>query len=107
MNNQNATEKNNTADGVSEVEYTREQKIVAAVWMHERKYNFQTYDDIRKNFQIRFQLPAPDPKEINNWEKQLFSVGEIDNNTSKEGLGGILGIDDEFSDVGFSDEESD
>lgn len=55
--------------------YSREQKIVTAVWFHERKYTGLQYEDIRTNFEIRFKGTAPSLQSIINWEKKLFSKG--------------------------------
>lgn len=57
--------------------YTVEQKIVAAVWMHERPFNYQTIQDIANNFRIRFKMEPPSNHSLTLWEKRLFSTGAI------------------------------
>ncbi|KAJ8922793.1 hypothetical protein NQ315_007828 [Exocentrus adspersus] len=54
--------------------YTDEQKIVAAVWMHEKPYNYQTVEDIQNNFRIRFKMNPPRNSTLLKWEKELFSA---------------------------------
>lgn len=55
--------------------YSREQKIVAAVWYHEKMYTGLTNEAIRKNFEIRFQKDAPKSVTISSWEQRLFREG--------------------------------
>lgn len=57
--------------------YTVEQKIVSAVWMHERPYNRQTMQDVQNNFRIRFKMEPPSEYALALWEKRLFSSGAI------------------------------
>lgn len=59
--------------------YTDEQKIVAAVWVHEKFYNSQSWDDIFTNFKIRFKTDPPMRRTLMNWEKKLFNVGTVKN----------------------------
>ncbi|KAF5270089.1 hypothetical protein FQA39_LY08501 [Lamprigera yunnana] len=58
--------------------YTQEQKIISAVWVHERFYNNQTWTDINRNFRARFNLSPPMRATLLNWEKKLFNSGNID-----------------------------
>ncbi|XP_018571650.1 uncharacterized protein LOC108911245 [Anoplophora glabripennis] len=59
--------------------YTEEQKIVSAVWMHERPFNYQTVDDVLNNFYIRFKKVPPEHRTLVKWEKKLFSSGAFAN----------------------------
>lgn len=58
--------------------YTHEQKIVAAVWVHEKEYNNQTWKDIYSNFLARFNSPPPNRSTFLSWERKLFSVGNVE-----------------------------
>ncbi|CAH1371286.1 hypothetical protein MTP99_012773 [Tenebrio molitor] len=58
--------------------YTHEQKIVAAVWVHEKEYNNQTWKDINSNFLARFNAPPPNRTTFLSWERKLFSQGNVD-----------------------------
>lgn len=58
--------------------YTHEQKIVAAVWVHERDHNNQTWKDINSNFLARFNTPPPNRTTFLSWERKLFSVGNVE-----------------------------
>lgn len=59
--------------------YTDEQKIVAAVWVHERHYNNQTWEDIYNNFKIRFNAAPPMRTTFMSWERKLFNSGSVKN----------------------------
>lgn len=59
--------------------YTLEQKIVSAVWVHEKPKNRQTWVDIENNFRARFDLPPPTRNTLMKWERKLFSEGCIEN----------------------------
>ena len=59
--------------------YTCEQKIVSAVWVHERFYNNQSWEDICRNFRYRFDAPCPTRMTLMQWENKLFSQGSIEN----------------------------
>lgn len=58
--------------------YTQEQKIIAAVWVHERFYNNQTWRDINNNFKARFNAPSPKKTTLLNWERKLFNQGNVE-----------------------------
>lgn len=62
----------------SNSKYTHEQKVVAAVWVHEKEYNNQTWKDIHNNFMIRFNTKPPNRSTLLNWEKKLFQLGNVD-----------------------------
>lgn len=58
--------------------YTHEQKIVAAVWVHEKEYNCQTWKNINSNFLARFSAPPPNRTTFLSSERKLFSVGNVE-----------------------------
>lgn len=58
--------------------YTFEQKIVSAVWVHEKVFNNQSWNDIQRNFRARFQMPSPKKTTLMNWERKLFTTGSVD-----------------------------
>ncbi|KAJ8947026.1 hypothetical protein NQ314_008697 [Rhamnusium bicolor] len=58
---------------VRHADYTQEQKIVSAVWVHEKQFNGQTYEDLRNNFYLRFKRPPPKSKTLARWEHRLFT----------------------------------
>lgn len=58
--------------------YTHEQKIVAAVWVHEKSRNNQTWKDIERNFIARFGASPPTRSTMQNWEKKLFNDGSVE-----------------------------
>ncbi|XP_028130219.1 uncharacterized protein LOC114326161 [Diabrotica virgifera virgifera] len=104
--NDNANENNGTNDEVvMTVQYTNEQRIVSAVWMHEKRFNKQSLEDIRKNFQIRFKIPAPNTKTLEQWEEQLFSKGKIVTDEKGEVIGDNENSIDQLSDENSSDED--
>lgn len=57
--------------------YTFEQKVVSAVWVHEMSLNNQTWADIQRNFRARFRMPAPKRTTLLNWERKLFTTGNL------------------------------
>lgn len=57
--------------------YTFEQRIVSAVWVHEKVHNNQTWRDIQQNFTARFNLPPPKKTTLMNWERKLFTTGNL------------------------------
>lgn len=69
------TEENESAETSK---YTQEQKIIAAVWVHERFHNNQTWNDINRNFMARFNVAPPMRATLLNWERKLFSRGNVD-----------------------------
>ncbi|CAH1953389.1 unnamed protein product [Acanthoscelides obtectus] len=89
----------------SDKEYTPEQKIVSAVWMHEREFNLHSMEKIKQNFKTRFGIEAPDPSVLEVWEKKLFEHGYIDKPTSSDREMSEEGSDEDGSDDN-SDEES-
>lgn len=67
-----------TSELSESTKYTHEQKIVAAVWVHEKEYNCQTWKDINSNFLARFSAPPPNRTTFLSWERKLFSVGNVE-----------------------------
>lgn len=55
--------------------YTREQKLVAAVWFHERKYTGMSYTQLCINFQKRFKTKSPTTDIMGKWDRKLFKDG--------------------------------
>lgn len=66
-----------TEEDLESKKYTFEQKIVSAVWVHEKTFNLQTWKDIQRNFQTRFNMPPPKKTTLMNWERKLFTTGNI------------------------------
>lgn len=60
-----------------ESKYTQEQKIVSAVWVHEKPKNGQTWIDIENNFRVRFDMSPPTRSTLMKWERKLFLDGCI------------------------------
>lgn len=58
--------------------YTLEQKIVSAVWVHEKPKNRQTWRDIENNFKARFDMLPPTRSTLMKWERKLFTEGCIE-----------------------------
>lgn len=63
---------------IEESKYTPEEKIVSAVWVHERSKNQQTWTDIENNFRVRFGSSPPSRTTFLKWERRLFSEGSIE-----------------------------
>ncbi|XP_056633237.1 uncharacterized protein LOC130442873 [Diorhabda sublineata] len=61
----------------SHLTYTREQKIVAAVWYHEKQYTGLTGEQIRTNFFIRFKTKLPRWETVREWERTLFENNQF------------------------------
>lgn len=66
------------SDEAESSKYTDEQKIVAAVWVHEKSRNNQTWKDIDRNFRARFSASPPTRSTLLSWEKKLFSQGNVE-----------------------------
>lgn len=58
--------------------YTHEQKIVSAVWVHEKPFNCMKWKDIENNFRARFNMPPPTRATLMRWEQKLFTEGTVD-----------------------------
>lgn len=61
--------------------YTLEEKIVAAVWVHERVRNHMTWDQMMKNFRHRFRNKPPSKQTLLCWERKLFTTGNAHDKT--------------------------
>ncbi|XP_014780205.1 uncharacterized protein LOC106876238 [Octopus bimaculoides] len=57
--------------------YTIEERLVAAVWMHDRVLNNKKIPEIRRLFQERFGKPSPTPRILREWEKKVFETGSV------------------------------
>ena len=57
--------------------FTIEQRLIAAVWVHERMANNMTIEDVRTAFTERFQKPAPSRSNLYLWEKKAFTTGSV------------------------------
>ncbi|XP_050510282.1 uncharacterized protein LOC126887019 [Diabrotica virgifera virgifera] len=55
--------------------FTREQKIIATVWYHERAFTGMSYEELKDNFMIRFKLKYPTRHTLREWDQQLFAEG--------------------------------
>lgn len=67
-----------TSNMIDESKYTQEQKIVSAVWVHEKPMNRMSWKDIENNFRARFCMSPPTRTTFLKWEKRLFTEGTID-----------------------------
>ncbi|CAG9861967.1 unnamed protein product [Phyllotreta striolata] len=72
--------------------YTKEQKIVAAVWYHERHYTGMTYEQLKVNFYVRFRLALPENKTLRQWELQLFRSGGLSGKRRRMNIGRLMHI---------------
>lgn len=63
---------------IDESKYTQEEKIVSAVWVHEKSRNGQQWVDIENNFRARFNASPPTRTTLMKWERRLFSEGSIE-----------------------------
>ena len=58
--------------------YLREERIVMAVWVHERHRQRESLDDLRTRFRIRFNKEPPRKnRTLRTWERKLFNTGTI------------------------------
>ena len=51
--------------------FTVEERLIAAVWVHDRIRNDMTMEDIRSAFTERFGKPAPSRSNLYLWEKKV------------------------------------
>ena len=54
--------------------FTVEERLIAAVWVHDRIRNDMTMEDIRSAFTERFGKPAPSRSNLYLWEKKVFEA---------------------------------
>ncbi|XP_077297293.1 uncharacterized protein LOC143919008 [Arctopsyche grandis] len=64
-------------DGVDTSNFTIEERLVAAVWVHERKLERISMSQIKVNFRIRFSKPPPTKNTLYFWEKKIFATGKV------------------------------
>lgn len=57
--------------------YSLEEKIVSAVWVHERIRNKMSWIHLMKCFIIRFGNYPPSKRTLKTWERKLFSMGAV------------------------------
>ncbi|VEN43029.1 unnamed protein product [Callosobruchus maculatus] len=57
--------------------YTQEEKIVMAVWYHEKPYSRLTQQQLLDNFRVRFNKKPPKPRSMHLWESALFTSNSI------------------------------
>merc|ERR1712142_873323 len=57
--------------------YTVEERLIGAVWMHERVLNRQKIPEIRRMFEQRFLKSAPTPRVLREWERKAFETGSV------------------------------
>ncbi|KAM3958318.1 uncharacterized protein ACR2FA_007643 [Aphomia sociella] len=57
--------------------FTVEERLVAAVWVHERKRSKTTLGHIKKEFRQRFGREPPAKNTLLAWERKLFSLGSV------------------------------
>nr|CAH7749982.1 unnamed protein product [Callosobruchus chinensis] len=60
--------------------YTQEEKIVMAVWYHEKSYSGLTGQQLLDNFRVRFNKKPPKYYSIAQWERRLFYNNSIKRN---------------------------
>ena len=57
--------------------FTVEERLIAAVWVHDRIRNDMTMEDIRSAFTERFGKPAPSRSNLYLWEKKVVETGSV------------------------------
>ncbi|XP_031765093.1 uncharacterized protein LOC113512105 isoform X2 [Galleria mellonella] len=57
--------------------FTIEERLVAAVWVHERKRSKTTLGHIKKEFRQRFGREPPAKNTLLAWERKLFTLGSV------------------------------
>lgn len=58
-------------------DYTIEERLVAAVWVHERQINGKSMKNVMDDFVARFVKGAPTKKTLLAWEKKTFLTGSV------------------------------
>jgi hypothetical protein len=62
---------------VDQCPYTIEQRLVTAVWLHERPYSGDTMETVKVKFQDRFDVELPRKATVLGWEKHTFATGSV------------------------------
>ncbi|KAG7164162.1 hypothetical protein Hamer_G014295 [Homarus americanus] len=57
--------------------FSIEERLVASVWVHERKRNGKTMADIQTDFSERFGKDPPSIQTLTTWEKKVFESGSV------------------------------
>ncbi|CAB3225597.1 unnamed protein product [Arctia plantaginis] len=57
--------------------FTIEERLVAAVWVHERKNTKSSMSQIKRDFRERFDREPPAKNTLVVWERKLFSTGSV------------------------------
>ncbi|BFZ22980.1 hypothetical protein BsWGS_26019 [Bradybaena similaris] len=57
--------------------YTIEERLIAAVWVHDRVLEKRSMTDVSAKFQERFKKPAPTKDILLAWEKKTFASGSV------------------------------
>ena len=65
-------------------DYTIEERLVAAVWVHERQINGKSMRNVMDDFVTWFAKSAPTKKTLLAWERKTFLTGSV-RDASKSG----------------------
>ncbi|KAJ8729086.1 hypothetical protein PYW07_006782 [Mythimna separata] len=57
--------------------FSIEERLVAAVWVHERKHSKNSMSQIKNDFRQRFGREPPAKNTLLAWERKLFSTGSV------------------------------
>ncbi|BFZ09546.1 hypothetical protein BsWGS_12585 [Bradybaena similaris] len=57
--------------------YTIEERLIAAVWVHDRVLEKRTMTDVSAKFQERFKKSAPKKDILLAWEKKTLASGSV------------------------------
>ncbi|BFZ22970.1 hypothetical protein BsWGS_26009 [Bradybaena similaris] len=57
--------------------YTIEERLIAAVWVHDQVLEKRSMTDVSSKFQERFKKPAPTKDILLAWEKKTFASGSV------------------------------
>lgn len=58
-------------------DFTKEQRVLAAVWWHDQHIDQATRADVQERFNNRFGIKAPQFRISKQWEFFLFSTGTV------------------------------
>jgi hypothetical protein len=62
---------------VDQTPNTIEQRLVTAVWLHERPYSGDTMETVKVKFRDRFGVESPRKAIILGWGKRAFATGSV------------------------------
>ena len=57
--------------------YSIEQRLVVAVWLHERHHTGDTIESVKAKFTDRFGINPPRKATMLGWEKRAFAMGSV------------------------------